>query len=249
MRIPLMALAMCMIAVLLSPAPSAAAGRPARGGLSAAPVVSRERLACAVPAIRAGSAASLKSFHRAMARCADRFWAGRFAAAGLTYTPPEVTVTTGADSVCGRITANGAQYCPVQRTIVIRVMKHDLDDPFRMNIAHSVAHEWGHHVQELTGVLDAQNALYQPASTGARTLLSHRLEMQAECFAGVFYSAALTSIKPDVTWREWLDAVRRADYSKIHGAPRNLAYWQNRGYRDGSAAACDTWTAPKARVR
>ncbi|MFI9590116.1 neutral zinc metallopeptidase [Nonomuraea sp. NPDC052265] len=249
MRIPLMALAMCMIADLLLPAPAAAAGRPARGGLSAAPVVARERLSCKVPAIRAGSAASLKSFHRAMAACADRFWAGRFAAAGLTYTPPEVTVTTGGDSVCGRITVNGAQYCPAQRTIVIRIMKHDLNDPFRMNVAHSVAHEWGHHVQQLTGVLDAQNALYWPASTGARTVLSHRLEMQAECFAGVFYSAALTSIRPDVSWRDWLDAVRRADYSKIHGRPRNLAYWQNRGYREGTTAACDTWTAAKDRVR
>ncbi|RSM97598.1 hypothetical protein DMB42_45990 [Nonomuraea sp. WAC 01424] len=240
---------MCMIADLLLPAPAAAAGRPARGGLSAAPAVGRQRLACAVPAIRIGSLASLKSFHRAMAACADRFWADRFAAAGLTYTPPRVTVTTGADSVCGRITVNGAQYCPAQRTIVIRIMRHDLRDPFRMNIAHSVAHEWGHHVQQLTGVLDAQNALYLPASAGARTTLSHRLEMQAECFAGVFYSATLTSIKPDVTWREWLDAVRRADYSKIHGRPRNLAYWQNRGYRGGSTASCGTWTATKDRVR
>lgn len=242
-----MALAMCMIAVLLPPVPAAAAaGRPAQGGLAAARA--GERQSCAIPAIRTGSTASLKSFHRAMAACADRFWAARFAAAGLTYSPPTVTVTTGSDSVCGKITSNGAQYCPAQRTIAIRIMRNDLRDPFRMNIAHSVAHEWGHHVQQLTGILDAQNALYWPASSGARTLLSHRLEMQAECYAGVFYSATLTSIRPDVTWREWIDAVGRADYSKIHGRPRNLAYWQNRGYRGGSTAACDTWTAPKGRV-
>ena len=59
----------------------------------------------------------------------------RFAAAGLRYTSPEVTVTTGTDSVCGKINSNGAHYCPEQRAIAIRIMKHDLRDPFRMNIA------------------------------------------------------------------------------------------------------------------
>jgi uncharacterized protein len=239
-----------MIADLLLPSPAAAAGRPAaQGGLSAAHAGDHKRQSCAVPAIKTGSAASLKSFHRAMAACADRFWAARFAAAGLNYSPPEVSITTGSDSVCGKISSNGAQYCPSQHTIAIRILKQDLRDPFRMNIAHSIAHEWGHHVQQLIGVLDAQSALYWPASGSARTLLSHRLEMQAECFAGVFYSATLTSIKPDLPWQEWIYAVSRAEYSEIHGRPRNLAYWQNRGYLRGSASACDTWSARKDRVR
>jgi len=238
-----------MIAVLPPPLPAAAAaGRPAQGGLATAQAGERKRLSCAIPAIRTGSAASLKSFHRAMAACADRFWAARFAAAGLTYTPPEVTVTTGSDSVCGKITSNGAQYCPAQRTIAIRIMKGDLRDPFRMNIAHSIAHEWGHHVQQLTGILDAQNALYWPASGGARTLLSHRLEMQAECYAGVFYSAALKSIKPGITWKAWIGAVRQAEESEVHGKPRNLAFWQDRGYRGGATGFCNTWTADGTKV-
>ncbi|MGN9841880.1 neutral zinc metallopeptidase [Nonomuraea sp. H19] len=205
-------------------------------------------LTCAIPAIRLGAAASVKAFHRAMAGCADRFWAARFAAAGLQYSPPEVTITTGTDSVCGKITSSGAHYCPEQRTIVIRVMKRDLRDPFRMNLAHSVAHEWGHHVQLLTGVLDAQSALYEPASDSARALLSHRLEMQAECFAGVFYSATMESIKPGIEWEDWLEAVRQADESEVHGKPGNLAFWQDRGYRGGATGFCNTWTARTAKV-
>ncbi|MFI7224603.1 neutral zinc metallopeptidase [Nonomuraea angiospora] len=203
---------------------------------------------CEVPEIRPGSVASLKAFYRAMAACADRFWAGRFAQARLPYAPPEVTITTGIDSVCGEITSNGAQYCPEQRTIAIRIMRHDLRDPFRMNIAHSVAHEWGHHVQQLIGVLDAQNALFSQASDSARALLSHRLEMQAECFAGVLYSATLESIKPGIEWDDWIDAVRRADESEIHGKPRNLAFWQERGYRGGATGFCNTWTAARSKV-
>ncbi|MFI6496537.1 neutral zinc metallopeptidase [Nonomuraea typhae] len=203
---------------------------------------------CAVPEINRGNAASLKAFHMAMARCANRFWATRFKAAGLAYTAPKVQITTGSRSVCGRITTNGAQYCPQQRTVVIRIMKRDLTDPFRMNIAHSVAHEWGHHVQQLTGILDAQNSLYWRASGSARTILSHRLEMQAECFAGTFYSAALESISPGITWDEWLNSVTRAGESKTHGKPANLAYWQNRGYSGASARFCNTWSAAKARV-
>ncbi|MFI7447833.1 neutral zinc metallopeptidase [Nonomuraea sp. NPDC049714] len=203
---------------------------------------------CAIPEIRAGSVASVKVFHRAMARCADRFWATRFRAIGLRYTPPKLAITTGSNSVCGKITSNGAQYCPVQRTIAIRIMKRDLRDPFKMNIAHSVAHEWGHHVQELTGILDAQNKLYWRAGRTARTTLSHRLEMQAECFAGVFYRATLDSVDPGITWSQWVNAVRQAGESKIHGKPRNLAYWQDRGYDGASARYCNTWTAPGARV-
>ncbi|MEV0821183.1 neutral zinc metallopeptidase [Nonomuraea rubra] len=248
MRIPLTAFAVCMVAGLAFPAPAAAAGRVGQSGLMGAMGGEVVPQKCAVPAIRVGSVASLRSFHEAMAECADTFWAGRFAAAGLPYSSPEVTITTGGDSVCGAITSSGAQYCPDQRTIVIRITKQDLRDPFRMNVAHSVAHEWGHHVQQLIGVLAAQAALYEPASEGARKLLSHRLEMQAECFAGVFYSATLKSIRPGISWKDWLSAVRNADESDIHGKPRNLALWQDRGYRGGAAGFCNTWTASRGKI-
>ncbi|TYB68506.1 hypothetical protein FXF51_11755 [Nonomuraea sp. PA05] len=248
MRIPLTALAGCMVAGLLAPAPAAAAGRIGQAGLMGTMGGEVVPQKCAIPPIRVGSVASLRSFHQAMAACADTFWAGRFATAGLPYNSPEVTITTGRDSVCGAITSSGAQYCPDHRTIVIRITKQDLRDPFRMNIAHSVAHEWGHHVQQLIGVLAAQAALYEPASEGARKLLSHRLEMQAECFAGVFYSATLKSIKPGISWKNWIEAVRNADESDIHGKPRNLARWQDRGYQGGATGFCNTWTASKAKI-
>lgn len=204
---------------------------------------------CGIPEIREGSVASLKIFHKAMANCANRFWAARFKAAGLRYSMPKVFITTGANSVCGKITSNGAQYCPQQRTVVIRIMKRDLREPFRMNIAHSVAHEWGHHVQQLSGILTAQNTLYWRASGSARTILSHRLEMQAECFAGVFYSATLDSINPGITWGQWVEAVSKAGESKTHGKPANLAYWQDRGFSGASAGYCNTWKASPTRVR
>ncbi|WP_327090971.1 neutral zinc metallopeptidase [Nonomuraea sp. NBC_01738] len=203
---------------------------------------------CNIPEIRQGSVASLKTFHKAMANCANRFWATRFKAAGLRYSTPKIFITTGSNSVCGKITSNGAQYCPQQRTIAIRIMKRDLTDPFKMNIAHSVAHEWGHHVQQISGILNAQNTLYWRSSGSARTILSHRLEMQAECFAGVFYNGALDAIDPGITWDQWTEAVSRAGESKTHGKPRNLAYWQNRGYQSGAARYCNTWTAGKSRV-
>ncbi|MGW0806357.1 neutral zinc metallopeptidase [Nonomuraea sp. NPDC002799] len=248
MRISLIAVAVCMLAGLLAPRPADAAAGVGQAGLSG--VMSGDELPrkCAIPGIRVGDAGSLKSFHRAMATCADRFWAARFAAAGLAYSSPKVSITTGTGSVCGKISSSGAHYCPEQRAIAIRIMKHDLRDPFRMNIAHSVAHEWGHHVQQLIGVLDAQNALYWPATDKARELLSHRLEMQAECFAGVFYSATLKSIKPGIAWKEWIEAVRLADESEIHGRPGNLAFWQDRGYRGGATGFCNTWTARTSRI-
>ncbi|MER6948044.1 neutral zinc metallopeptidase [Nonomuraea sp. NPDC000554] len=262
MRIPLIAASVCMVAGLALSGTAHAETVSTTAAPAALPsafpsVLTKNKiyrsgtasaLSCAIPAIREGSAASLKAFHQAMAACANRFWATRFRAAGMRYSPPKIAITTGSGSVCGKITSNGAQYCPAQRTIAIRIMKRDLQDPFRMNIAHSVAHEWGHHVQQLTGMLDAQNVLYWRASGSARTALSHRLEMQAECFAGVFYSATLDSIDPGITWEQWVDAVSRAGESRIHGKPANLAYWQDRGYSRGSARSCNTWTAARADV-
>ncbi|WP_113705019.1 neutral zinc metallopeptidase [Nonomuraea lactucae] len=247
------------VGLTLSGTAGAEAAQPSAGATVAAPpaVLASNKIyrsgstspqSCSVAGIREGSVASVKAFHRAMARCADRFWATRFKAAGLRYSSPRIAITTGSSSVCGKITSNGAQYCPMQRTVAIRIMKRDVRDPFRMNIAHSVAHEWGHHVQQLTGMLDEQNRQYWRARGTARSIVSHRLEMQAECFAGVFYSATLDSIDPGITWAEWIDAVGEASESKVHGKPRNLAYWQNRGYRGGSARFCNTWTASPSRV-
>lgn len=243
-----MAAATCTLAGLLLPGPAGAAPGTAQVALSDVMGGDQRRVECVIPRIRAGSTASVRSFHRAMADCADRFWSDRFAAAGLAYSSPEMTITTGEDSVCGKINGSGAHYCPEHHAIVIRITRQDVRDPFRMNLAHSVAHEWGHHVQQLTGVLDAQSALFLPASEQARTLLSHRLEMQAECFAGVFYSATMDSIDPGIEWEEWIDAVRQAEESTIHGKPANLAFWQDRGYRGGATGFCNTWTAKKDKV-
>ncbi|MEW9549423.1 neutral zinc metallopeptidase [Nonomuraea sp. NPDC050783] len=248
MRTALVVAGWGLLAGMLGAGPAQAGPRVGQPVLSDVMGGDRGELACAVPPIKVGSVGSLRAFHRAMAGCADRFWAARFAAAGIAYSSPEVTITTGADSVCGRISGAGAHYCPEQRAIVIRITRQDLRDPFRMNIAHSVAHEWGHHVQQLTGVLGAQEALYQQATDQARTVLSHRLEMQAECYAGVFYSAALKSIRPGITWKAWIGAVRQAEESEVHGKPRNLAFWQDRGYRGGATGFCNTWTADGTKV-
>ncbi|MEV4284124.1 neutral zinc metallopeptidase [Nonomuraea bangladeshensis] len=248
MRTVLVPVAVFITVSVVAGEPASAAPRTGQESLSHVMGGDLPRMRCTVPAIKAGSAGSLRTFHRAMATCADRFWAERFAAAGLPYSSPEVTITSGADSVCGRVSGAGAHYCPEQRAIVIRITRHDLRDPFRMNVAHSVAHEWGHHVQQLTGVLKAHEALYLPASERARTVLSHRLEMQAECYAGVFYSAALKSIGPGIPWDDWLDAVRQAEESEVHGKPRNLAFWQDRGYKGGATGFCNTWTAARAKV-
>ncbi|TXK39530.1 neutral zinc metallopeptidase [Nonomuraea sp. C10] len=258
MRIPFVAVASCMIAGLGLTGTASSAAAASTTATAALPAVLTKNkiyrsgtaapMSCATSEVRPGSAASVKRFQQELARCANRFWAARFKAAGLRYSPPKLQITTGSRSVCGKITTNGAQYCPQQRTVAIRIMKRDLRDQIKLNLAHSVAHEWGHHVQELTGILDAQNTLYWRSGKTRRAALSRRLEMQAECFAGVFYRSTLDTLNSDITWAQWIDGVKRSRESEIHGKPRNLAYWQDRGYDAGSAGACNTWTAPNARV-
>ncbi len=181
----------------------------------------------------------------------NRFWAARFKAAGLKYTKPKIQLTTSGNSVCGKIYYTGAHYCQDQRTFAINITKRELRNPYRLAFVRTVAHEMGHHAQKLSGMLDTYNRMVWRAGQNTPTYyaLSRRLEMQADCFAGVFFSASFDSLNGELGWDEWVGAIASAKSDKLHGSSANLARWHDRGYRNGSLAACNTWTASSSSVR
>jgi predicted metalloprotease len=117
---------------------------------------------------------------------------------GRTYTPPTLVLYTGyVESACGQASAAvGPFYCPIDRKIYLDLeFFHDLHQEFGapgdFAQAYVIAHEVGHHVQALLGTTQAvQTAQRRAASQVEANRLSVALELQADCFAGLWANRA-----------------------------------------------------------
>lgn len=199
----------------------------------------------------------------------DAFWASEAPAVGIRYSAPRDIVlfdgqtTTGCGSASA---ATGPFYCPPDESIYLDV---SFFDELRGRFGSSggplaemyvVAHEWGHHIQQLAGILDAtRDGLSGEASNSVRT------ELQADCFAGAWAGAAATV--PDAQGTPFLQPISRAElddalsaaaavgddriqeavqgqvspHAFTHGSSEQRQRWFITGYEQG-AAACDTFS-------
>lgn len=205
----------------------------------------------------------------------DAYWARALPAAGVDVAtadvPPGVVEFADATSTgCGDATAaTGPFYCPPDRTIYLDLTFYDVlaqqygatDGPLAE--MYVVAHEYGHHVQQLTGVFDRADR----SGTGDDSD-SVRVELQADCYAGLWAGDAATTVDPDtgVTFLEPISRTQLADAlsaaaavgddhlqeqaggtvdrdSWTHGSSEQRERWFTTGYEQGTLAACDTFAA------
>jgi len=181
------------------------------------------------------------------------------------YQEPTLVLFDGqVSSACGFASAAvGPFYCPADRKVYLdlsffRDLSQRFGAPGDFAQAYVVAHEVGHHVQNLLGVSDRVSALQQRArSQEEANSLSVRLELQADCFAGVYGNHNQEYLDPgDV--EEGLRAAaaigddrmqRRgegyvAPESWTHGSSDMRARWLRRGLETGDPESCDTFDAP-----
>jgi predicted metalloprotease len=192
-------------------------------------------------------------------------WKQIFSASGRQYEEPKLVLFTGAtQTACGTgQAAMGPFYCPGDRKVYIDLSFYkDLRDRFKapgdFAQAYVIAHEVGHHVQNLMGITQKTDAMRGRMSRSDYNKVSVRVELQADCFAGVWAKHASSNIRLDRgDVDEGLNAAaaigddrlqkqtqgRVVPESFTHGSSAQRVQWFRRGMDSGSVSACDTFAA------
>ncbi len=193
-------------------------------------------------------------------------WEQIFREGGAQYQAPKLVLFSGATpTACGTgRAAMGPFYCPSDRKVYIdlafyRDLKERFHAPGEFAQAYVIAHEVGHHVQYLLGISEKMRKAQQGASTARINALSVRLELQADCFAGVWGNRA-DAAKHIIEPGEIAQALNAASAigddrlqqqtqgrivpeSFTHGSSEQRVRWFKRGMDSGDLRQCDTFKA------
>jgi len=193
-------------------------------------------------------------------------WTTIFQKAGQTYTKPRLVLFSGrTQTACGTgQTASGPFYCPGDRKIYIdlsfyRLMQERFKVSGEFAQAYVIAHEVGHHVQNLMGIMDKVDQLRRSSTPTQGNALSVRVELQADCFAGVWAKNAdkarsilesgdietalnaATAIGDDALQKQAQGYVVPDSFT--HGTSAQRVRWFKRGLEGGQVSACNTFDA------
>ncbi|MCT9934906.1 neutral zinc metallopeptidase [Planotetraspora sp. A-T 1434] len=209
----------------------------------------RAEASCRIREIRVGNWQSMKGYLNSVSSCLDRVWSREFKRMGLPFSPPRrIWVRHRVrDGGCGKVPDKGdvGLYCSATKTYYVLIARADLDPWAAAWTARAIAHEYGDHVQTLVGIMDYEIDTAALATTSkGEDLVTRRLELQAECLAGVALRAMRRGMP---TWRRFQGIFDGADldrWVRDHGRPRTRLRWLEKGFHSGKPGVCDTWSPP-----
>jgi predicted metalloprotease len=199
-------------------------------------------------------------------RSTEQVWTEVFRESGRTYQPPKLVLFSGSwPTGCGQgQAAMGPFYCPNDHKVYIdlrfyKVLEQRLGAPGQFAQAYVVAHEVGHHLQQQLGIMDKVEALRGRSGGAQANAISVRVELQADCFAGIWAHHSQES-------KKWLDpgdieaamnaaqkigddALQRSAGRAVvpdsftHGSSAQRQRWFGAGYQSGDVKSCDTFNA------
>ena len=197
---------------------------------------------------------------------ADDTWSAIFAKQGKPYHKPTMVLYTEDTATgCGEgQSAMGPFYCPDDEKIYLDVnffqtLDQQLGAPGDFAKSYVIAHEYGHHIQKLLGITDAVDRKEQGLSQSAANALSVKLELQADCYAGVWAKQAnqkmnwieagdideamnaAAAVGDDTLQRETQGTVVPDSFT--HGTSAQRQHWFKAGFETGDPASCDTFDA------
>lgn len=191
-------------------------------------------------------------------------WGQIFQRAGQRYPEPKLVLFSNqVRSACGAASsATGPFYCPGDQKVYIdlgfyRELKTRFEAPGDFAQAYVIAHEVGHHIQNVTGVLPKFNQMRRSMSKREENQMSIRVELQADCYAGVWAHRtnqkglleqgdlgealnAATQIGDDALQKRMQGYVVPDSFN--HGTSAQRKKWFARGYDSGQVSACDTFS-------
>ena len=212
----------------------------------------------------------LKDFVSVILASTEDVWAGIFAQGNSSYRQPTLVLFSGAThSACGYAqSAMGPFYCPPDEKVYIdldfyRDLRSRFKAPGDFAQAYVIAHEVGHHVQNLLGIEQKVSRARQSMSEADANALSVRVELQADCFAGIWAHqietndqnltlepgdieeglAAASAIGDDRLQSQATGRVVPDSFT--HGSSAQRVRWFQRGLNTGDLEACDTFNADK----
>lgn len=195
----------------------------------------------------------------------EKVWSAYFQKHGATYQAPKMVLYNGATSTaCGRGSASaGPFYCPADQKLYIdlsfyNTMKKQLEADGDAAFAYVLAHEVGHHVQTITGTIQKVNQAQSQVGQREANALSVKLELQADCYAGVWghyaekdglfeagdieeaYNAA-ESVGDDRLQQRAQGYTVPHTYT--HGTSKQRKSWFDRGLKTGDINQCNTFAS------
>ncbi|EWY40166.1 metallopeptidase [Skermanella stibiiresistens SB22] len=213
---------------------------------------------------RSGNDQDLSGFVSVVLAETEDVWGEIFAQSGRQYEQPVLVLFSGAvQSACGSAqAAMGPFYCPADRKLYIdldfyRDLRNRMGAPGDFAQAYVIAHEVGHHVQNLLGVSRDVQAAQQQSSRADANALSVRLELQADCFAGIwaYHMAQQDQVLEPGDIDEALNAASAVGDDRLqeratgritpdsftHGSSAQRVEWFRRGLEAGAPNSCDTF--------
>ncbi len=217
---------------------------------------------------RPGANDDLRDFVAVVLAETEDVWHEAFRKMGRTYQAPTLVLFSGAvESACGMAgSAMGPFYCPYDHKVYLDLsffedLRTRLGASGDFAQAYVIAHEVGHHVQTLLGISKKVNELQSRVNPSERNKLSVRMELQADCFAGVWAHQAdkKRQILEAGDIEEGMNAASAVGDDRIqrktqgyvvpdaftHGSAAQRVRWFKLGFESGNFQACDTFNADR----
>ncbi|WP_019931796.1 neutral zinc metallopeptidase [Nocardia sp. BMG111209] len=247
-------------AIATTPTPTGPRPATVDNAIFADPEYGLQNIACDYPRW-ASDQASARAFFEAARGCLDRMWQPLLRAAGLSFATPNIAVPVHAadqPSPCTGGSPNyAAFYCSANSTIYMPLDKIQVDMYGNDAVIYLAvfAHEYGHHVQAMSGIMakESRDRYNAGQSSAAGAELSRRLELEAQCFGGMFVgsSQAAGTVTAQQGQHTIDDSYTRGDRPgdvRDHGTTRHYGDWWAQGYKSNRSQQCNTWNADSGDV-
>ena len=208
----------------------------------------------------------MRDFVSAVLGSTEETWGALFSAAGQSYREPSLVIFSNATSSgCGTgQSAMGPFYCPLDQTVYIDLsfyndLRQRLGAPGDFAQAYVIAHEVGHHIQNMLGTMEQVQGMRSRQGEAQANAMSVRLELQADCYAGLWAHhaqrarqiletgdveealGAASAIGDDRLQRQSQGVIVPESFT--HGTSEQRQSWFTRGYQSGDIDQCDTFAA------